>query len=63
MALILLWKPHLSLISSQVLEPVVKAVANNFITERNNSDAIAMGCVLLHICNQVQKSKLILSAY
>jgi protein SDA1 len=31
------------LVPPEVLEPVVKAVANNFITERNNRDAIAMG--------------------
>ena len=24
-------------------------MANNFITERNNRDAIAMGCVFLHV--------------
>ena len=29
----------------QVLQPVVRAVANNFITERNSGDAIAMGYV------------------
>jgi protein SDA1 len=31
------------LVPPEVLEPVVRAVANNFITERNTSDAIAMG--------------------
>jgi protein SDA1 len=31
------------LVPPEVLEPTIKAVTNNFITERNSSDAIAMG--------------------
>ena len=37
------FSPFLSLYNLQVLEPIIKAVTNNFITERNSSDAIAMG--------------------